>query len=118
MAGRLWIALALGSLAAAPAASDERSFEGRLKIGSTGVMCVKEPCPRIGVLAASEPGKPRFGRPMFAGDAPPPMSGATADQEAVAAAWRADGCLVIEGRFSRPPLLEIDRVEGPCGPHD
>ena len=55
---------------------------------------------------------------MFAGGEPPPMRGSDADMAAVREAWTADGCLLVEGRFSRPPLLEIRRVLGRCGPDD
>jgi hypothetical protein len=55
---------------------------------------------------------------MFAGGEPPPMRGADADMAAVREAWTADGRLLVEGRFSRPPLLEIRRVLGRCGPDD
>lgn len=118
MTGRI-VVFGLALLAATPSKADDAThFDGRIKVGATGIMCVKEPCPRIGVTAAWEPGKPRLGRSMFAGDAPPPMRGADADMAAVRAAWNIEGCLVLEGRFSRPPLLEIRRVVGPCGPQD
>lgn len=118
MTGR-FVVFSLALLAASPAKADDAlHFEGRIKIGSTGIMCLREPCPRIGVMAASEPGKPRLGRPMFAGGEPPPLRGSDADVAAVRKAWTADGCLLVEGRFSRPPLLEIRRVVGPCGPDD
>lgn len=55
---------------------------------------------------------------MFAGGEPPPMRGSDADMAAVRDAWTVEGCLVVEGHFSRPPLLEIRRVMGPCGPDD
>ncbi|WP_378776795.1 hypothetical protein [Methylopila musalis] len=94
------------------------SFEGRLRIGGTGILCVKEPCPRIGVTAAGTPGAPRFGRPMFAGPTPPPLVGAKEDLDRVRAAWTIDGCLIVEGRFSRPPRLEVRRVIGACARDD
>lgn len=110
--------LALALCASASAAADDRFYEGQLRIGGAGILCVKEPCPRIGISAEPEPGGVRLGRPMFAGPTPPPMRGAAGDLEAVRAAWAVDGCVVIDGRFSRPPLLEVRRVVRSCARAD
>lgn len=101
-----------------PALGQQASFEGRVQIGGTGINCVREPCPRIGIMAANNPGKPHFVRPMFAGPNPPPMKGSEADIAQVRAAWRVDSCLFVEGRFSRPPLLEIHTIAGSCRPNE
>lgn len=116
---RLEIATLAALLLATPALAAERAVEGRLRVGGTGVMCVREPCPRIGVMAvAGERDGQRLRRPLFAGGEPPKLTGSEADKAAVRAAWLADGCLVLEGRFAPPDGLVIRRVVGPCGPKD
>lgn len=106
-------------LAAWPSLADDTRFDGRIRVGGTGIMCVREPCPRIGVMAvAGHKSGQRLTRPLYGGGSPPKMTGREADKAAVRAAWLSDGCLVVEGRFSAPDRLDVRRVVGPCGPKD
>ena len=103
--------LALALVATVPASAGEADAEGRLRIKSETVMCLRAPCPRIGVLAAIA----ADGRPLFAGSAPPRMTGAAADVAAATDAWRTGACLMLEGRYrGAPRRLEIRRILGTC----
>jgi len=110
MITRIAIAVALlfaGSLisTAAPAAE-------RLSIGRTGILCVKEPCPRRGITRVAEPPKSGMRLPIWSGSVLPPIVGDPDLAARIRADWEADRCIVVEGSFDGQ--LTVHRIVGPC----
>lgn len=83
------------------------------RIGRTGIMCVRPPCPSWGIVAeTSLPGE-RRGWPLWGGDGALPVRGPEAAVRRIAAAWRARACLRVEGRWTNG-ALDVQRVVGAC----
>jgi hypothetical protein len=99
-------ALLSGGLEASP------PRDGTLRIGPTGVYCVRAPCPWRGVTRLDAERRP-VGRPLWAGERLPVIVARDADRQRIMEAWRTSGCLVAEGRLEAEQLV-VRRVVGPC----
>ncbi|MCK9549238.1 hypothetical protein [Aquamicrobium sp.] len=115
-------AMLAASLPAAAAPSEEAGDQ-RLRVGKTGIMCVKAPCPSRGVFLPTGGGLNERRRALLYTDAdgnsgPPQFIGAPAAREAADRAWRSLECIEIMGQLEQdgdvPPKLHISRVLGPC----
>lgn len=109
LAGALFVSQSWGAAAEAPSPS------GLFQFGGTGIRCVREPCPHIGVMRIDGGGERRRGWPVYSGPRPPALSGSPDDRAAVERAWTVGGCLKVEGAFVQPAEFEIRRVVGGCG---
>lgn len=81
-----------------------------LRVGLTGILCNRPPCPWNGVLRTKTPVLPNA--IIWRGDVPPPLSG---EEEAVAhvrSVYR-EGCVMIEGQFV-DGVLHVNRLLGDC----
>ncbi len=108
------MALLLAAGGAAPAVAQTPDASMRIfRVGGTGIMCVRAPCPSWGVVAeTSLPGE-RRGWPLWAGNGALPLRGPEAATRQIRAAWRARDCLRVEGRWMKD-ALEVRRVIGAC----
>lgn len=88
---------------------------GRFRVGGTNIMCVKEPCPRIGIMKL-DPADGRPGWPIYSGRTPPRIEGDAAARAEVERRWTTGGCLIVEGAFLKPAVFEVKRVVEDCGP--
>lgn len=106
--------LASGAVAAeAPIAGAEPPpVEGVMRVGATGIMCVREPCPRRGLIRVDDEGKAEW-RPFWSGDKPPEIRADADTQRRIAEAWDEFGCLMVQGRFEKGELT-VDRIIGDC----
>ena len=94
------------------------------RVGRTGIMCVKAPCPSAGIMAEPAPNRPPpatdFTRPIYWGDSLPRIEASPADRAHIEQAWPA-GCVRVEGRFRadapQGPLLTVSRMLGDCTAH-
>lgn len=107
-------ALVAASALAAPAAAEPPLPSGLFRVGGTGIMCVREPCPRIGFVPLDGAGQRKRSWPVYSGGEPPELEGAEADRAAIRAAWSPDGCLIVEGAFTQPRRFSVRRIAGPC----
>lgn len=107
------------TLAAMPAAgwAAQTAEPVLLRVGDTGVRCLKEPCPWRGVVPMDSE------EPAYAGDAPPVIAADAGSMAQIRSeiwrAWANGGCLVVSGRFDRAgtsglPVLSVARIVGPC----
>lgn len=109
LAGALLVCQPWGAAAEPPLPS------GLFQFGGTGIRCVREPCPHIGVMLLDGKGEQRRGWPVYSGPRPPALTGSPEDRAAVERAWTVGGCLRVEGAFLQPAAFEIRRVVGACG---
>jgi hypothetical protein len=107
---RTTIALLVAAIAATPALGDAE-FR-RLQVGSTGIMCVTEPCPWRGITEPPDM-RPDPLRPLWSGDALPPVTGSEDDRACVSEAWDEYQCIEIEGSFDGE-TLHVAEVIGAC----
>jgi hypothetical protein len=101
------VAIAISSAAASPAPADDV-----LRIGPTGIHCVRAPCPWRGIIRLGADGRPE-GRPLWAGDELPAIIGADADRRRIATVWRDGGCILVRGRLEQTGLL-VRSISGDC----
>lgn len=115
----LVIGMLAAMLAGGASARDPGGQGERLAIGATGIACVKDPCPRRGVVRLDQPGRDSL-RPYWAGTRLPDLQAKAADAARLSSAWNAMACLEIVGAIARPatpdaaPVLRVDRIVGPC----
>src|SRR5690554_4141265 len=83
------LAAALGLPSGVAFAEGAESGSGELlRVGSTGIMCVRAPCPWKGVVAvAEERSAPEESTLLWSGEDLPPLTASEADAERVRAAW-------------------------------
>lgn len=114
---------ACGSGLPAALAHDEEPAGQRLRVGATGILCVKAPCPSRGVFLPSAGGLNARRRALLYTDAdgtsgPPEFVGPPAAREAASRAWRGFACIEIIGRLEQDgdarPRLHVSQVLGPC----
>jgi hypothetical protein len=105
-------ALAMGAVLAGGLEAPSPPVEERLRIGPTGVYCVRAPCPWRGVTRLDAEGR-AVGRPLWSGERLPTIVAGDADKRRIMAVWRVSGCLVAQGRFEAERLI-IRRVIGAC----
>lgn len=103
------------SLIVVPALADDDTVAGPFQVGSTGILCVKAPCPWVGIMPLSGDTKDPRRWPLFSGERPPELVGADAERTRVEGAWSIEGCLIVDGVFHRSAArLEISRVVRDC----
>lgn len=116
-------ALSVGPIAAGRAVAVEETAPILLRVGDTGIRCLRAPCPWRGVVPVDAEGVAGPADPAYAGDAPPVIAAAPEVMDQVRAeiwrAWAAGGCLMVLGRFERRgaaamPILSVERIVGPC----
>lgn len=90
--------------------ADGEQFWG---LGSTGIYCVKAPCPWCGVFRIDPDGT--SDRPLSGADmgGPPPLRANEADRKRIEDAFAGHGCVVAEGRFEGDTLVVV-RIAGEC----
>ncbi len=118
---RLLQATALAGLCTAPAAAIEIiPIEGRLAIGATGVHCMTEPCPWLGVVELDNEQRDPV-RPLWSGKDLPKLRASPADEARIRAAWDNRECLEVEGAFytdapdiDGAPFVQVHRIVGAC----
>lgn len=88
------------------------AYSGLFRVGDTEIDCYKEPCPRRGIIPIDAE-QPHKWRPIWSGDAPPPMRGSKADRQRIALAWADYKCLFVQGSF-RQGTLDVRKINGPC----
>lgn len=83
-------------------------------LGSTGIDCVRLPCPWRGVFRIDPDGT--RDRPLSRHDMtePPPLKADEADRARIEDAFAKDGCVVAEGHFDGETLV-VARIAGECG---
>ena len=99
-----WLAAHHGTAHPAP--------EAALRIGPTGIYCVKAPCPWRGITRLGADGRPE-GRPLWTDDELPAVVASEGDRRRIAAAWRDGGCLVVRGRLEAA-TLRVRGISGGC----
>lgn len=97
-------------LIATPVRAD--SIAGTFRLGSTGINCVKAPCPWRGIMKLDANGKPD-GRPLWAGNELPTIKAEENVRNRIAATWKASGCLVVEGELDDDGFA-VSRIVGDC----
>ncbi len=107
-----------------PAVADaEGAVDRRLRVGRTGIMCIKAPCPSRGVFLPIGGGLNERRRALLYADAdgksgPREFVGAPAAREAACRAWHRLKCIEIIGHLERDgdarPRLHISRILGSC----
>lgn len=93
-----------------PVPADGEQFWG---LGTTGIYCVKAPCPWRGVFRIHPDGT--RDRPLSGHDlpAPPPLRAGDADRARIEDAFARSGCVVAEGHFDGETLVVL-RIAGEC----
>lgn len=93
-----------------PMPTEGETFWG---LGTTGVLCYREPCPWHGVFPVYRDG--RRGRPLSNLDhrQPPPLRADDKDRARIEAAFAEGGCVVAEGHFEGKTLV-VRRLLGNC----
>jgi len=86
--------------------------DGTFRIGSTGIHCVREPCPWRGITRIGEDGH-REGWPLWSGSESPVVKADDDTQRRIDASWRDHGCLIVQGRFEKGELA-VHRVISEC----
>ena len=88
------------------------AHDGLFRVGTTGILCYQEPCPRRGIVPvdAEDPGR---WRPIWSGAKPPALQGSAGDQRHIAAAWADGGCLIVGGFFVEE-TLHVRQIHGDC----
>lgn len=110
----------LASLASVGAAASDAVM--RLHVGSTGIHCLRFPCPHRGVFI---PGVVRITRAsdlLYAAidtsDPVPNFDASEPDRAALLRSWAEFGCTAIEGQFvpssSGAPTIRVVRIVGDC----
>lgn len=84
------------------------------RIGFTGVMCVRPPCPSAGVMAETALPGERARWPLWWGEGDPPIDADAAMRAHIRASWRKGECLRVQGRWSGG-RLKAQRIIGRCG---
>lgn len=104
-------------------ATGENAPDQLLRVGATGIMCVKLPCPSRGVFLPSVSGLNARRQALLYTDAdgksgPPEFTGAPDIRQTLNRAWRSLECLEILGRLdSKGPgraTLHVSRILGTC----
>jgi hypothetical protein len=126
-AAPLVIAALLAAWGFAPAAPAATKDMLTLRVGPRYINCYRLPCPPWGQMAISLAGPDMMAatlHPLYAGDAPPPIIGTTADRLRLERAFRRRACLLVRGRIEKRPaggsastaavVLILDRILRPC----
>ncbi|WLS05007.1 hypothetical protein [Shinella oryzae] len=86
------------SVATPSQALEIEPINGRFSIGDTGIMCTTLSCPTMGIVELDNPNRDPQ-RPLWANAEMPKLIASEVDAAAIAAAWEAKGCLIVEGSF-------------------
>jgi len=81
-----------------PGRDARQPIEGAFRVGPTGIYCVREPCPRRGIMEIGEDDRAK-GRPLWSGSDLPEIVGRPEDRKHIAASWEKDCCLIVRGRL-------------------
>lgn len=92
-------------------ARNDTAYE-TLRVGVTGILCYRKPCPWNGVTRDDATNLPAG--VIWSGHEPPPMIASPEDAARLAADY-AEGCNRITGRMVEG-TLEVAEVIGPCWP--
>ena len=121
--GRRWVssfrragqvsALLASILLATPVADAEQVNLARFAVGSTGILCVRAPCPWRGIRLVSTDGANTPAEIDWTGDELPPVLATAEIRERLAQTWDDMGCLVVEGAFDRRTLAVVS-ILGSC----
>lgn len=84
-----------------------------LRIGPSGIFCVREPCPWRSIGAINEIGEPIGEGTLFSGNDTPDIIAEAQDRKRVEQAWREFSCLLVQGRLNQQKLY-VERVIGEC----
>lgn len=80
-----------------------------LRLGPSGIHCVKAPCPWRAIVAVDAESEPA----LFYDAEVPEIVASEADRAAVLAAWEDFACLLVVGRLEEGTLY-VERVVGAC----
>lgn len=86
--------------------------EQTLRIGPTGIYCIKAPCPWRGIVKIGADGRPQ-GRPLWTGEALPAIHAVSAIRKRIETSWRESGCLRVFGSM-RGERLTVRRIDKKC----
>jgi hypothetical protein len=89
-----------------------QSIDGEFRVGPTGILCVKEPCPRRGITEIGGDGHPK-GRPLWSGGDLPEIIGRPEDRKRIATSWQEHGCLIVRGRLEQGKF-EVAEIVATC----
>lgn len=89
---------------------DEPARTVRLAVGSTGILCVRAPCPWRGI---ADPDAQDPTRLLWSNDALPPLQASDDAARRIERAWDDNACLLVEGAFDGA-TLRVERIVGPC----
>ncbi|MEO3999711.1 hypothetical protein [Mesorhizobium sp. CAU 1732] len=90
--------------------SDEPAKSISLAVGSTGIFCVRAPCPWRGI---ADPDAQDPTRLLWSGDDLPPIHAPDDTTRRIERAWDDHECLLVEGAFDGV-TLRVERIVGPC----
>ena|SRR5690606_3502970 len=87
----------------------EPPLAGEFQVGQTGIHCVKEPCPRRGIIQLGSRSRlPVWRRPTL-----PEVQAEPAIRGQLRRAWDEDGCLRVRGTFDGQKLV-VEELVGQC----
>jgi hypothetical protein len=92
--------------------SSAAPIEGLIRIGRTGIHCLRTPCPWRGIMKIREDGL-ADGKPVWAGDELPILEASPADRERIRSSWQDSGCLLVEGRLEQRRFA-VRHITGGC----
>ena len=95
-----------------PAAGHSAPLEGQFRVGTTGIYCVKAPCPWRGIVPLGADGQPG-GKPLWTAQDLPTLKASKADHRRIAAAWKDNGCLIVDGTLEGATFT-VNRIDGEC----
>lgn len=93
-----------------------------LRVGRTGILCVRLPCPHRGIYRPGAKDMQGLRAALLYADLDgrtglPSLAGAEADLQAVRDAWARNACIGIVGWLDGAPgaqVLHVERIEGDC----
>ena len=93
-----------------------------LRVGRTGIMCVRLPCPYLGIYQPGAKNMQELRSSLLYADLDgkagmPDLEGAATDLKAVRDAWDRSDCVEIRGRLdgtSGDQTLHVEKIIGQC----
>lgn len=103
----------LGMLVGATTASLAADQAILMRIGDTGILCVREPCPRRGIIEVHEDGRSHPSVPLWSGTQLPALSGSAAHRHLIEQAWKTpQGSILAYGYFEGGRLVIVGLADG------
>ena len=118
--GRLTGAIAVAALAVSQASAGDSAMT--LRVGRTGIMCVRLPCPHRGIYRPGAKDMQALRRSLLYADLDeksglPDLDGAAAALKWVRDAWDRNACIEIRGRLDGTKgdqRLHVENIMGAC----